>query len=77
MDGALAGTVLVGRARVVVDRQVAQDPGLRLCVLEHLAAARIDEQQLTRPETAAADGLGRRQRHGPRLGGDGHQPAAR
>ena len=77
VDGALARTVLVGRARVVVDRQVAQDPGFRLGVLEHLAAARIDEQHLTRPEASPADRLGRRQRHGPRLGGDRHQAACR
>ena len=77
MDGALAGTVLVGRARVVVDRQVAQDPGLGLGVLEHLATARIDEQHLTRPEASPAHRLGRRQRHGPRLGGHRHEAACR
>ena len=66
MDRALAGTVLVRRARVVVDRQVAQDQAF-LGVLEHLAAARVDKRQLTRPEASAADRLGRRERHGPRL----------
>ena len=75
VNGAVAGTVLMGRARLVVDRQVSQDPGLRLGVFEHLAPPGIDKQHLARSEASATDRLGRRERHGTRLRGDSHQPA--
>ena len=65
-----------GRARVV-DRQRAKRPRLRLGVLEDRPPARLDEQQLARPEAAAADGLGRAERHRAGLGRDGDQPVAR
>ena len=52
-------SVVEGRPRRVVDRQPAQDPGLRLGVLEDRPAARLDEEQLARPEPAATDRLGR------------------
>ena len=47
----------VGDPRRVVDRQAAEELGLRLDVLEDEPASRIDEEQLARPEPAAADGL--------------------
>ena len=70
-------SVLVDRPRGVVDREGAEGAGLRLGVLEDRPAARLDQQQLARPEPATPDGLGRAERHGARLGGDGHEPVAR
>ena len=52
----------VGRGGVV-DRQVAQDPGLRLGVLEDRAPARLDEQQLARARGGRA-GPSRRRLNG-------------
>ena len=49
-----------------MDRQIAQDPGLCLGVLHDRAPARLDEEQLARPEPAAPDRLGGAERHGAR-----------
>ena len=69
--------VLVHRPRGVVDREGAERAGLRLGVLEDGAAARLDQQQLARPEAATPDRLGGGERHGARLGRDGDEPVAR
>ena len=66
--------VLVDRSGGIVDREVAERPGLRLGVLEDRASAGLDQQQLTRTEPTAPDGLGGGERHGTRLGRDGHEP---
>ena len=53
--------VLVERPRRVVDRQVAERPGLGVGVLEDRPPAGLDEEHLARAQPAAADGLrGRR-----------------
>ena len=61
---------------LVVDREVAQGPGLRVGVLEDRPPAGLHQQQLAGPESAAADGLGRGERHGAGLRRHGHQPVA-
>ena len=70
------GRVLVERSWLVVDRQVAQHPGLGVGVLEDRPPARLDQQQLARPEAAAADRLGRREGHGAGLRRHGDEPVA-
>src|SRR6187431_2704350 len=55
--------VLVERPRLVVDRQVAKGPGLRVRVLEDGPATRLDEQHLARPEPITPDRLRSGQGH--------------
>ena len=75
--GGACEPVLVHRSRRVVDRERAEGARLRLGVLEDRPAARLDQQQLARPEPATPDGLGGGERHGARLGRDGDEPVAR
>ena len=63
-----------GRPRRVRTPGATQDLGLRLDVFEDGPAARVDEQDLARTEPAAADRLGRGQRHRAGLRG-GHDEA--
>ena len=76
-NGRRLDAILVGRSRGVMDRQIAQDPGLRLGVLHDRSSAWLDEEQLARPEPAAPDRLRGAERDRPGLRGDGHQPVTR
>jgi hypothetical protein len=71
------GSVFVERPGGVVDGQRAQDPALRVGVLEDDPTAGLHEQHLARSEPTTAHRLGRRERDGTGLRRDGHEPVAR
>ena len=68
--------VLVERSRLVVDRQVAKCPGLRVGVLEDRPPAGLHEQQLPGSESPPTDRVCGGERNGPRLRRHGDEPVA-